>query len=295
MLQLNYHHLYYFKVIATEGSISKAAEQLRLGQPTVSMQLKQFEDFLGFPLFERKNRQLVLTEMGRVILTYANEIFRLGDEMMDTIKDRPVQRRMRMQMGALDSVPKSVIRDLMAKAYQKSECQISVLEGNGEELIRELIEHRLDLLLLNSPPPARADKKLFSRSLIKMPLIVAGAEKYFSLKGGFPHSINRAPFILPTSHSRVRQDVERYFQENQIIIDMIAETQDASLMKTLAIEGRGLMVVSESAIKDSLDNKTLFKIGELPGLIEEIWLIAAQRKMQNPMAQELMKDYLPQL
>lgn len=115
MTPLNYHHLYYFKVIATEGSISKAAQKLLLGQPTLSMQLKQFEEVLGHSLFDRKNRSLVLTEMGQMTLSYANEIFRLGDEMMDAINDRPNTRKIRVQVGALDSVPKTLIKKLWRK------------------------------------------------------------------------------------------------------------------------------------------------------------------------------------
>src|SRR5438105_4042655 len=109
MLPFNFHHLFYFKVIATEGSIAKASRKLRLGQPALSMQLKQFEDYLGHQLFERKNRSLVLTEMGRLVLGYSNDIFKIGEELMDAVSDRPSEKKMRLQIGALDSVSKRVM------------------------------------------------------------------------------------------------------------------------------------------------------------------------------------------
>jgi LysR family transcriptional activator of nhaA len=295
MIQLNYHHLYYFKTIATEGSISKAAQKLRLGQPTLSMQLKQFEEFLGHNLFERKNRSLVLTEMGRMVLSYANEIFRLGGEMLETISDRPTTKRAKLHIGALDSVPKALIRDVMVQAFSLGEVQISILEGEGPELLAELTEHRLDLVISNAAAPSLTEEHLFAKSLSKTPLIVAGAPRFANLAKSFPESLQNQPFVFPTAHSRVRHEIEHYFDDEHIQVDVLAETQDASLMKTLACDGHGLIVVAENAIGDHLKNGTLVKIGELENRFEEIWLIAAQRKIQNPIAKSLMKDFVPRL
>lgn len=291
MIQLNYHHLYYFQVIATEGSISKAAQRLRLGQPTLSMQLKQFEEFLGHPLFDRKNRSLVLTEMGKLVLSYANEIFRLGQEMLDSVNDRPSTRKIRLQIGALDSVPKNLLRAVLDKALSVKDCQAAMLEGEGPELMDDLVNHRLDLVISNASPPSLTTEKLYAKSIAKMPLYVVGAPKYASLAKGFPKSMEGQPFIFPTVHSRVRSEVEHYFEGERIHVDLIAETQDTSLLKSLAAEGRGLIVVSEYAVRQQLANKTLVKVGDLGKRYEEIWLISAQRKIQNPIADMLMKEF----
>lgn len=289
--QLNYHHLFYFKVIATEGSISKAAQKLRLGQPTLSMQLKQFEEFLGHSLFDRKNRSLILTEMGQLVLSYANEIFRLGQEMVDAIHDRPEARKVRVQVGALDSVPKSLIKAIMDRAFQEKNCQITVLEGEGPELMDDLINHRLDLVISNASPPSLTTEKLFAKSLSKMPLIVCGAPKYAKLSQGYPQSLSGQAFIFPTVHSRVRNEIEHYLEAEKVQVDMIAETQDTSLLKALALDGRGLVVIAESAVKDFLKDGTLVKIGDLGKKYEELWLISAHRKIQNPVANMLMKEF----
>lgn len=295
MIQLNYHHLYYFKTIATEGSISKAAAKLRLGQPTLSMQLKQFEEFLGHNLFERKNRSLVLTEMGRMVLGYANEIFRLGGEMLETISDRPTTKRAKLHIGALDSVPKALIRDIVVRAFSLGEVQISILEGDGPELIAELKEHRLDLVISNASAPSSTDDHLFAKSISKMPLIVCGSVKFKNLVTQFPDSLQNQPFVFPTAHSRVRHEIEHYFEDEHIQVDVVAETQDTSLMKTLACDGHGLIVVAENAVQDLIKTGVLFKLGELDGRFEETWLIAAQRKIANPIAKTLMKEFAPQL
>lgn len=292
MHQLNYHHLYYFKVIATEGSISKAAVKLRLGQPTLSMQLKQFEDFLGYQLFERRNRSLVLTEMGRVVLSYATHIFDLGHEMMETLKGREAgPSRVRLTIGALDSVPKTLVKVIAQAAFNIGECQISILEGRGANLMKDLIEHRIDLVISNTSPPSLTDERIYSRSISKLPLLVCGALNFVAIKDRFPMSLNGKAFVLPTGDSRVRHDFERFLEERGIDVDVIAETQDTSLMKSLAVEGHGLIVASETAVHEHLRSGELRLIGSLGDFYEEIWLIAAQRKIQNPIAKELMRNF----
>jgi LysR family transcriptional activator of nhaA len=291
MVQLNYHHLYYFKVIATEGTISKAAIKLSLGQPTLSMQLKQFEEFLGHQLFERKNRSLALTEMGKVVLGYANEIFRLGGEMLEAVQDRPTSKKLRLHIGALDSVPKALVQNLMLKAFEVGDCTVTTLEGQAPELIKELMEHRLDLVISNSVAPTLNNEMIFAKSLAKMPLVIAGADRFKNLSRNFPQSLSEQPFVLPTAHSRVRHEFEHYLSDHVIHVDMVAEVQDTSLMKSLALAGHGLIVVAEDAIKDHLEGGRLVKIGAIDNYFEEIWLIAAQRKMQNPIAQALLKRF----
>lgn len=291
MDHLNYHHLYYFKVIASEGSISNAAKLLRLGQPTLSMQLKQFEESIGHKLFERNNRNLVLTEMGRLVLGYANEIFRLGAEMMDTIHDRPHHKQLRLQIGALDSIPKFLIRSLMSEAYKYNDCQISVMEGEGPELVADLLAHRLDLVVSNVQASSLSTERLHARSLARMPLIVVGAKRFAGLKDKFPQSLTGQPMIFPTNHSRNRREIENFFDKNKVRPKMIAETQDTSLMKSLAVEEHAMIVVAEPAVKGALAEGMLEKIGELNGYFEELWLISAQRKLQNPIAEKLLSDF----
>lgn len=289
--RLNFHHLYYFKVIATEGSISKASVKLLLGQPTLSMQLKQFEDQIGHPLFERKNRSLVLTEMGRVVLSYANEIFALGQEMLDVVNDRPSLSRLKLQIGALDSVPKNVINDIMTHAYSKGDVQISVFEGDAEDLLEEMQNHRIDLLVLNGPVPTDHKRGFESTLIAKLPLIIAGQPKFGKLSAQFPVSMHQQRFVLPTNQSRVRFEAEKYFREHSVQIDLIAETQDMGLTKNLVISGRGLTVTSAKAIEAELQSGSLVEIAELKGYFEEIWMVTADRKISNPIVDHLIKIY----
>lgn len=288
MQWLNYHHLYYFRAIANEGGIAKAAEKLRLGQPTLSLQLKQLEEMVGKPLFDRRNRKMVLTEAGRAALDYANEIFRLGDEMLEVLQDRSLNNQTHLQIGALDSVPKSVTLALVMEAYKTGPCTVSILEGRGDELFRELYAHRIDLILSNFPAPALERSQVFSKSVAKIPVSIYGSEKYQSLKKSFPQSLEGKPLVLPTLHSKLRHDLNHYFKSQDISIQPVAETQDTSLQRLLASHGLGLAPLSE--VGDFKDG-ALKRIGRLEGVHEEVWLVSADRKVENPIAVRLMKNF----
>lgn len=292
MQWLNYHHLYYFRTIATEGGIAKAAERLRLGQPTLSTQLKQLEEMLGKPLFERRNRRMILTDAGKAALDYANEIFRLGDEMIEVLKDRNIGNQIHLQVGALDSVPKSVILSLVKEAYKISpSCTVSILEGKGDELFRKLYNHKLDLILSNFPPPALEQRQVYSKSVAKLPVAIFGAASFGTLKRSFPHSLNEKPFVLPTLHSKLRHDLNHYFRLQNICILPVAETQDTSLQILFAKQGIGLAPLSEVSTENLVQAGALQRIGKLKGVYEEVWLVSAQRKLENPIAAKLIKSF----
>lgn len=285
---LNYHHLYYFRTIALEGGIAKAAEKLRLGQPTLSTQLKQLEETVGKSLFERRNRKMVLTEAGKSALDYANEIFRLGHEMIEVLQDRNLNNQTHIQIGALDSVPKSIVLSLVAEAYKIApHCTVSILEGKGDELFRELYNHKIDLILSNYPA-VLDQKKVFSRSVAKLPVSIFGSKKYQSVKKSFPQSLNGKPFVLPTVHSKLRHDLDHYFKLQDIHITPAAETQDTSLQKLLAANGIGLAPFSEVG---NHEEENLIRLGRLKGVYEEVWLISAQRKLENPISAKLMNTF----
>ncbi len=291
MAWLNYHHLYYFRTIATEGGIARAAEKLRLGQPTLSTQLKQLEGAIGTPLFERRNRKLVLTEAGQLALTYANEIFRLGEEMMEAIRDRLPAARMHVQIGALDSIPKNFTLQLTQFAYDAGDCVISILEGKSDELFRELLAHRLDVVIANFPPSLGEDVKVYARSVATVPVVVCGAAKFKSLSGKFPASLDGQPFVVPTLHSKLRHDIDHYFRAHGIRVDAIAETQDTALQRLLGEAGVGLVPLPAPAADELIREKKLVRIGALEGVQEEIWLISASRRIENPIAAKIMKSF----
>lgn len=287
---LNYHHLYYFYVIAKEGSIAKAALRLKLGQPSLSTQLKALEDSLGVVLFERTKQRLYLTEAGRMALNYAEQIFYLGAEMVEVLSDNLANNKVHIQIGASDSVPKAIVMQLVSKAYEFKNCSVSVLEGSSKELMKELYNHRIDLVIANADSNNEYSN-IFSRHLSKSPIIICAHPKFSKLKNKFPHSLEGQPFIFPTQHSRLRADLDHYFSKNKIKVDMVAETQDTSLQRLLGEEGFGIIPVAEESVREQIKEKKLIVIGKLHQHFEDYWLMAADRKISNPVAAYLLNEF----
>jgi LysR family transcriptional activator of nhaA len=293
MKWLNYHHLLYFKVIATEGGIAKAAKKLRLGQPTLSTQLKQLEDALSQQLFERNHKNLVLTEAGKVTLDYANEIFGLGDELLNVLQDESFSIKIRVNVGVLDSVPKVCVVRLAETAMSFGNCSMSLLEGKSDELFRELFAHRLDLVLTNHTPHFSGNKAeaAFTKPIAKFPVGVFSSPKYKALAKNFPQSLMGQPFILPTMHSKLRHDLDHYFRTNGIVVECLVETQDTAVQKLLCIDEMGLIAIPEFVGNILVAEGKLIKLGLLESVFEEIWLIAGARRIENPIASKIMKSF----
>lgn len=288
---VNYHHLLYFKTIAMEGGIAKAAKKLRLGQPTLSTQLKQFEDTLGFTLFDRSRRSLQLTDAGKLVLGYATEIFRLGDEMVDALRDQHVASRIQVQIGSMDTVSKHLTLRVYQKAQEVFDCVVSVSEGHGDELLRELRAHRIDLVISNYAPPVGNTTGIHAKNIARMPVVVCGAPKFANLKRGFPESLRDQPFVLPSQHSKLRHEVEHFFKLRDIHVALQAEVQDTSLQKLMGAQGIGLIPIAQPAAEEMLADRELVALGTLPDVYEELWLIAANRRIQNPVAAAIMKEF----
>lgn len=289
---VNFNHLYYFMVIASEGSIARAAEKLRLGQPTLSAQLKQFEEAIGFDLFERRHKKMLLTENGKMALAYAQQIFRLGGEMIEALNDRLVPNQIHVQLGALDSVPKQFALRLVRAAYAAGPCTVSVLEGKGDELLRELGSHQIDLIMANFTPQGSGEAQVVARKIARLPVSVFGAEKFKALKKGFPQSLQRQSFIMPTTHSKLRGDLDHHFRLSGLSVKIVAETQDTSLQRLLATDGFGLVAASGESMNDLVKEKKLIKIGDLSGVHEEFFLLSSARQIDNPISSRLMKTFL---
>ena len=289
---INYHHLFYFKTIAEEGTVSKAAEKLRVGQPTLSAQLKQFEDTLGVQLFERQHKKLTLTEQGKVALDYSKNIFRMGSEMYEVLHDRLKPLKPSLHLGALDSVPKQIVLQLVKHAFRISPCQITLSEGKTDELLRELTSHRMDLMVTNFLPTGTDAKGLYPKSITKKNVAFYGASKFKGLRKGFPKSVSGVPMILPTYDSKLRQDLDHWAKLNQIEMNIVIESQDISVKKLMAINEMGLIPTATHTVTGQVLRGELVEIGQLQGVYEELYLVTAQRKIENPIASKLKDSFV---
>lgn len=288
---LNYHHLYYFFVIVQKGSIAEASAVLRVGSPTLSTQLKQLEERFDSALFERRGKQLILTEHGRLVYEYAKEIFKLGSELSEVMRTQKTRGRRHLHLGALDCVPKSLIADLVEACQKEFSCSVTVSEGQMEQLIHAVHSHRMDLIITNFSNFVSEGAPMFTRLIAKAPIAVFGTSKYQNLKKGFPRSLEGTPTILPSSTSRLRSELDQYFQLHQIHPDVVAETQDTSVQKLLGRRAIGIVPLPTGSFKSSELYSGLIELGTLEGVYEEFFLISGKRKIENPIASYLFKQY----
>lgn len=291
MSWINYHHLFYFHTIAHQGSIAKASRALRVGQSALSIQLKQLEGVLGIKLFDRKDQRLVLTPIGKTVLGYADAIFKLGTEMLEAVKERRTTEGVRLDLGVLDSVPKSVAHRLVASAMELPDCYVSVTEAGSEELLQGLLTHRLHLILTNSHAPLTPKSDFVSRCVGDFPVIVCGGPAFRRLKKGFPGSLTGQPFLLPTPHGKLRNDLEHYLEKAKVRPHIVGESQESELDKRLAMSGHALIAVSRHAVESELSERKLYCIGSMTSIREQMWLTGVRRHFANPLANALLDGF----
>ena len=281
MKWINYHHLIYFKEIAKSGSISAASKYLKVGQPALSAQLKQLEESIGLRLFERVGKKLVLTDPGKVALEYAEKIGDLGQELVQVLYQKSFSKKIKLSVGAQDAVPKHIVSSVLDYTHKRTGCYLSIMEGPPDYLIRELENHQLDLLITDHNILNADNRNIFCKSLVKCKVGAYGSKEFLHLKDKFPKSLESAPVIFPTSHSRLRADLEHYFHLQKIYVDKIAETQDSMLQKILSTKGDGIVFLPDIAVKELIAEKKLYFLGHLSNVFIDYYLIYYKRIIGN--------------
>ena len=281
---LNYHHLFYFWVIAREGSIKQACEVLTLSQPALSTQLRALEDAIGEKLFSRVGRKLVLTDVGKVAYRYADEIFSLGRELTSTLKGYGTQRPIRLVVGIAEVVPKMVAYKLLKVVYKQFEhMKIVCWEGRLERLLGELALHTLDIVLTDTPVPTGVSIEAHSHLLGESGVTLFGAERLaFHYRRKFPQSLDGAPFLLPTSNAVLRRGLDDWFRKHNIEPLIVGEFEDGATMKAFGQEGHGLFPGSSVAESEIARQYQVHKVGKIPELRERFYGITVERRLKHP-------------
>lgn len=286
MVPLNYNQLYYFFQIAETGSIVLASKKVLISSPALSMQLKELEETLGTPLFDRVGKKLVLTEAGIIVHEYARDIFKLGYELRDTLADRNQDKtRSKIEIGCQDSIPKKVADELLSFLIDQKKCKVILREGNRDALMRLQNDFKLDLILTNSLPETNHDTVIETKLLFKEELSFVGHPKFKNVKP------KDAPYILPTYDSNIRQKLDQWFVDKDINPDIIAEVEDNATEIDLALKGHGLVAVMKSSVDRLMKEKKLIEIAPLKKVEEEVWMIVGKRKLLNPIALFAMKNF----
>ncbi len=288
---LNYHHLLYFWTVAREGTIVAAGEKLQLAQPTISAQIRRLEADLEARLFSRSGRKLVLTETGRLVYRYADEIFALGRELRHVVKGRPAGSPLRFRVGVVDVVPKLVAHRLLDPALASTEpTQLICFEGKSPELLARLAVHELDLVLSDGPIGADVNIRAFNHEIGGCESTVFGvgdlAERHLER---FPDSLDGAPFLLPTTSTALRRAFDGWCERTGFRPRIVAEFEDSALLKVFGQAGLGLFI-GPSVIEDEIVRQYRVRVvGRLPELRERFYAISVERKVKHPAVRLLLE------
>ena len=296
---LNYHHLRYFWTVAKEGSLARAAEKLHVSQPSISEQIRELESAFGEKLFQREGRNNKLTAAGRVVFGYAEEIFALGRELMNAVKQRPGTKALRLYVGVADSFPKLVTNEILKPVFTMPQtAHVICREGKMEDLLAQLAAHRLGIVLADEPASSSTNFKTYSHSLGETgTTFCAEKELAAKLRRNFPQSLNDAPALLPTENTSLRRALETWFRDQNLQPRIVAEFEDLALMKVMASEGRGFIALPSMAVKDAVGHYGFQTIGRTDQCRVQFHAITAERRTAHPavalitsQARVLMKD-----
>ena len=284
MTAINFKHLRYFWMVAKAGSIARASEQLHLSPQSISGQLTTLEEALGVHLFRHAGRNLELTETGRRALSYADEIFTLGDELVDMLRDPQAQRALVFKVGIADVVPKSVAYRLVAPALRIDEpVRLVCREGPLDALLAELAVNRLDMVIADRVMPAGVNVRAYNHFLGESGLSVfAAPDLAATLRGKFPACLDNAPFLLPGMDVAIRPQLMQWFDEQHIRLRVIGEFDDSALLKAFGQAGAGVFV-APSAIADFVCKQYGVRtLGAIDSVREQLYAITTQRRLTHP-------------
>lgn len=281
---LNFHHLRYFWAVAGERSVTRAAEKLHISQPTVSAQIRELEEALGEKLFVRSGRTLQLTDTGRLVHRYADEIFGLGRELMDAVRDRPTDRPVRLQVGLVDSLPKLVVYRLLRPALSlPGRVQIVCREAAAEPLLAELAIHALDVVLSDAPAGPSVKIRAFNHLLGESKVGVYGIPKLAAAhRRGFPSSLDGAPIILPTENTALRRSADKWFNDHQVRPRVAAEFEDNALTNVFGQAGVGLFLAPTVVDAELSRQYGVRRLGILDEVRERFYAITVERRVTHP-------------
>jgi len=280
---LNYHHLLYFWTVARAGSIARASQELRLSQPTISNQLKTLEAALGHRLFERQGRRLVLTDVGRTALRYADDIFRTGRELQQALKGIPTGERLRMVVGVADVIPKRVAALLLRSAVKAvPNLALVCREAPLKQLVAALALHEIDVVLSDSPAPEDIHVRAFNHPLVECGATFLASPALAHLRKGFPRSLDGAPVLLPSAGTALRRSLEAWFASQAVRPDVAGEFDDSALLEAFGAQGMGLFPAPSILWREVAAEHGVVPIGHTNDVRERFFAISVERRLRHP-------------
>jgi LysR family transcriptional activator of nhaA len=284
---LNYHHLRYFWAVAHDGNLTRTAERLNLSQSALSVQIRKLEERLGHPLFERRGRQLHLTEAGRIALDHADAIFAAGEELVDTLKETG-RARQALRVGALATLSRNFQIGFLRPVLGREDVEVVLRSGGMAELLQALTTLDIDVALLNRAPLEDAVTPYVAHALAEQRVSLVGTPRRIAAGDTLAALLGAQPVILPTADSGVRAGFDALMDRIGLRPQIAAEVDDMAMMRLLAREDIGLAVVPPIVVTDELASGLLAEADLLPDLSETFYAVTVARRFPNPHLRDLL-------
>ena len=293
MASLNYNHLRYFWAVAHEGNLTRTAQRLNLTQSALSVQIRKLEERLGHSLFERRGRQLHLTEAGQIVLDHADAIFATGDEMLGTLRQTGAARQA-LRVGSLATLSRNFQMEFLRPVLGRTDIDLILRSGGAGELLRAIEALNLDVVLLNQAPPNDALTPLVTHRLAERTVSLVGTPDRLGHAASFADRLRHHPIILPTADSSVRTGFDALADRLDVRPQIIAEVEDMAMMRLLAREDIGLAVLPPIVVKDEIAAGVLVEGDRLPGIVEAFYAVTMARRFPNPLVRLLLQPAIAQ-
>lgn len=289
-VSLNFHHLRYFWMVARSGSLTQAAQDLRVSQSSVSAQIRMLEGSLGHPLFERHHRRLTLTPFGAQVLHYARAIFELGEELLNAVDGERRSQRQRLRIGAVATLSRNFQDELIRPLIGRKELHLLLESGSLEELLERVRTFELDLVLSNRSVASRPGAEWRCLRLSQQPISLVGPPLPKRRTFRFPEDARDLPLLLPGRSSDIRIQVDALWESLGLQARVVAEVDDMAMLRLLARDGAGVAAVPAVVVKDELKERKLVRYCDLPEIFESFYAITMRRRRRDPLLDEVLRQ-----
>lgn len=290
MRQLNFHHLYYFWTVAKEGHLTRAAEQLHVSQSALSSQIRQLQDQLGHKLFVRQGRSLQLTEMGHLVLEYAQSIFSLGNELLAVTESGELRHLQRLRIGSVATLSRNFQDNFLQPVIGEAKVRLVMHSASLNELLDLLRVHKLDLILSNRAVAADRSTPWHCRQIDQQSVCIVGPPGQQADDFRFPQDLPKLPLLLPGTSSDIRNQFDLLCERHGIEVDPYAEVDDMAMLRLLARDSGGVAVVPEVVVQDELRSGKLQRYCMLDEVVERFYAITAKRHVELVALQTLLEQ-----
>lgn len=293
LTRLNYRHLYYFWMVAKEGHLTRVAEQMHVSQSALSMQIRQLEEQFGYALFLREGRALKLTELGHVVLDYADNIFAMGNELIEVVAAGRGQRSQRLRVGAVATLSRNFQENFLRPIMGMADVKLVLESGTLDELLGRLEVHKLDIVLSNRPVSADEEQAWRCRRIARQPVCLVGKPLAGSRPFRFPADLKGMKLLLPGHSSDIRTEFDMLCEARGMAVDIFAEVDDMAMLRLLARDSGGVALVPAVVVQDELKTGLLQQYCVVPEVFENFYAITTERQFQTKVLEALLTQTLP--